>query len=312
MSRRVVVTVGTLALLVGCIGCAPELEDYWGDAATFEYPDQPPESLDIVSYNVFLRPRTISTKDATACRGEEIGELLANQDADIVALQESWERHAVSAMVDEAEVTLPYRVLSKPRAAFFRNTSGGLSILSKWPIEDVRTQRYETCSGEDCLASKGILHAVIRVSETSRVHVVTTHLDSGGTGGDRQTRAEQIAELRDFIEEIDPRSGPIMLMGDFNVDGVAAGEEYEKLLASLRANPDFERGSSTVNCQTNVSCDTPAPPEQLDYVFTQSGESRMFRYQTTHLPLATSACGGEVNYLSDHRAVSATYDLFLR
>jgi endonuclease/exonuclease/phosphatase family metal-dependent hydrolase len=304
--------VGVIVVASLCVGCAPKLEDHWNNADSFDYPDQPPESLDILSYNVFLRPRSISTSDHTACRGEEIGELLANRDADLVALQESWERHGVDALVDESESKLPFRVLSKPRAAPFKNVSGGLSILSRWPIDDVRTHRYSACNGEDCLASKGILQAVIRVSPSQRVQVVTTHLDAGNQSGDRRARAVQIAELRDFLADIEPRSGPVMLVGDFNVDGVAGGTEYEDLLTSLRANEDFERGESTINCDTNVSCDHPAPPEQLDYVLTLAGENRMFRYQTRHMPLATSACGGEVNYLSDHRAVSATFDLFLR
>jgi hypothetical protein len=88
--------------------------------------------------------------------------------------------------------------------------------------------------------------------------------------------------------------------------------EYEDLLTSLRANEDFVRRESTINCDTNISCDNPAPPEQLDYVLKLAGEYRIFRYETRHMPLVTSACGGEVNYLSDHRVVSATFDLFLR
>ncbi|MGM0557753.1 MAG: sphingomyelin phosphodiesterase [Myxococcota bacterium] len=312
MLQRVPGMIGAAVIVAVLCGCGPEVEDYRNNADTFPYSEQAPESLDILSYNVFLRPSSISTKDSTDCRGREIGMTLSALDADIVALQEAWQVNAVASMIEESEDALPFRVVNKPEAALLRTSSGGLSILSRWPVEDVRTMRYDRCHGEDCLATKGVLHAIIRVSSSHRINVVNTHLDSGEESGDREARADQLDQLREFVAEIDPSTGPIVVLGDFNVDAIAAVDEYETLVSRLRANEDFDLGLSTVNCATNVSCNRLTEPEQLDYVFTRNGENRLFRYETRYLPLATSACGGEVNFLSDHRAVSTTYDAFLR
>jgi endonuclease/exonuclease/phosphatase family metal-dependent hydrolase len=312
MLQRVVGSIGLAAILVVLCSCGPDVEDYWNNADSFPYPEQAPQSLDIVSYNVFLRPTTISTNDYTDCRGRQIGETLASLDADVVALQEAWQVEAVASMIDASEDALPFRVVDKPSARLFTTSSGGLSVLSRWPVEDVRTMRYDRCHGEDCFATKGALHVVIRVSPSHRINVVNTHLDSGKEGGDREARAHQLDQLREFIAEIEPSTGPVVLLGDFNVDAIEAVDEYEALISRLRAAEDFDLGLSTVNCSTNVSCDRLTEPQQLDYVFTRAGENRLLRYRTRHLPLATSACGGEVNFLSDHRAVSATYDAFLR
>lgn len=299
-----------VATLLGVCACGPDLQDHLNNPTTHSYPEQAPSSLELLSYNVFLRPESISTRDHTRCRGNRIGEVLAVMDADIVALQESWQREAVTSLVDRSGEALPYRVLSKPRAAFFKNVSGGLSILSRWPIEDVRTLRFDTCHGEDCLATKGAIHAVIRVTGTSRINVVNTHLDAGDANGDRRARARQIEQLRDFVADIDRNTGPVVLLGDFNVDGIAAHEEFGDLLTQIRVNHDFDVGKSTLNCETNVSCGQSRIREQIDFVFTPTGESRLFRYDTRHLPLRTTACGPDVDYLSDHRAVSTTYDAF--
>ncbi len=278
----------------------------------FVIPEQTPEQVRVLSYNVFLRPGPINFLDETSCRARRIGSWLSNADVDIVALTETFERRDVSALVSQARGQFPYQVVSEPAGSGLLGVSGGLSILSRWPIEETRTLTYDECSGalSDCVANKGAVHAVVRVSEDSRINVVATHLDAGRWGGDRKARAAQVRQLRDFIAEIDPEVGPTMVVGDFNIDALADDGEYEELIGALDVADHLPRKPSTLNCKMNIFCDEPAAPERLDYVFTALDETRLVRTETRHLPMADDVCGN-ARFLSDHRAVWATFDTAL-
>lgn len=297
-------------LLVAATSCAARTSSdapTGAAAAAFEVPATPPGELRVLTYNVFLRPEPISFGDQTSCRAQRIGGWLARADADIVALTETFHPDDVSSLMRRAADRFPHRVVSQPSGSGLLGVSGGLSILSRWPIEASRTLTYSSCSGpfSDCVAAKGAVHAVLRVAEHARVNVVATHLDAGGWRGDRKARAAQLAELRAFVDEIDPAVGPTIVLGDFNIDALADGGEYEELLERLGVRAHSVDQPSTLNCKTTIRCEEPVPAERLDYIFTHAADRRLQRRSTEHLPMEDPACGAR--FLSDHRAVRATF-----
>ncbi len=204
--------------------------------------EQPLESLKVLTYNTFLRPAPISWGDANQCRATEIGQELAKRadELDLVVLNESFAKDAVQQLADTVGKRFPYRVLRRPRADVLR-TSGGLSLLSRHPIRTVYTDTFEMCAYDDCLSTKGFLHAVVELSETLRVNVLATHLDAGDSTQDRTARENQVATIRDYMDRRGVgKKWPTLLMGDMNVDGLREPEdnaEYRSTLAHLSKQP---------------------------------------------------------------------------
>jgi endonuclease/exonuclease/phosphatase family metal-dependent hydrolase len=207
-------------------------------------PDIP--SLRVLSYNVFLRPPPVGWGDANDCRARRIGEELAERadQLDIVALSETFAKGPVETLVENLGNRFPYRVTRQPSSSFGR-TNGGLSLFSRFPIRKVYAKKFNTCSLDDCLATKGFIHAIVELSEQLKVNVISTHLDAGGGRADRKSRARQLNIIRDYMT--DKRVGqqwPTLLMGDMNVDGIrgpgarlglqrAGRSEYQTMLQTL-------------------------------------------------------------------------------
>jgi endonuclease/exonuclease/phosphatase family metal-dependent hydrolase len=273
-----------------------------------DIPATPPDELHVLSYNVFLRPKPISARDYTQERAKQIGQWLAGADVDIAALQEAWDPDAVSLILEEVKDKLPYFVVGQPGRATTKLTSGGLLILSRWPIEQMRTLVYDQCNWTDCLATKGAVHVVIHLATNSYLNFVTTHLDAGKYDRDYKARATQVEQLRQFIAQIDSNVGPTLIAGDFNVDALTGDGEYELLTSTLAVEPDATAMLSTINCdlEESISCEAPQAPRHIDYIFIRSGEQQLSLSETRQVPLATNAIDAHVRYLSDHRAVLAT------
>jgi endonuclease/exonuclease/phosphatase family metal-dependent hydrolase len=215
-----------------------------------------------LTYNTFLRPPPVGWGDANECRATRIGGLLARRaDAfDVVALEESFSESALRDLLDALGERLPYRILRQPNSTFMR-TNGGLTLLSAHPIESYTTRSFDTCSGADCLATKGFVHAVLTLSSTLKLNVVATHLDAGDGWGDRTARRRQLGRIRSYLEtNTSIQRWPTVLLGDMNVDGLAAPRGSE----TPRSRTDGYRemmqrlGQSCVSCQSalcHATCD---------------------------------------------------------
>ena len=276
-------------------------------------PAMPPDEVRVLSYNVFMRPEPISNADHTLERAALIGQWIEGAEVDIVALQEAWEPGAISLLLEAVADEFPYYASDRPVRKFGKIVSGGLLILSRWPIEEVQTVVYDSCHLADCLAAKGATHALIRIAEDAYLNLVVTHLDAGSAARDRQVRAMQIEQLRQFLEGIDRQAGPLLIAGDFNIDSHAEDGEYKMLTATLNIETHSPPDASTVNCELEASifCETPVPAKQIDYIFTTTGDGRLLPGETQIFPHVTDAIDGEVKYLSDHRAVWGTFEISL-
>ena len=213
------------------------------------------EQLRVLTYNVFLRPPPVGWGDRTVCRARHIGQTLAGEPIprDILVFNETFDGHALSKLADAISERFPYRILAYPKAQGL-STNGGLSLFSRFPVERWTAERFRHCSGNfnDCMATKGFLHALIRVSSHLKVNVLATHLNSGGDANAQQARREQLAQIRDFVNSSRLFDRwPTLLMGDLNVNGIRFGPvdpatgrstEYARTMSFL--------GNTCVSCQT--------------------------------------------------------------
>lgn len=121
---------------------------------------------------------------------------------------------------DARLVCSPYYVMGPDSGWLPVQQDGGLVILSRYPITACSAFSFNTSSGTDKLAGKGVLYARIQIgpSEEDYIHVFNTHLQSHDYPG---TRQEHIKELLDFVAGIIGPEGinsrPVLIMGDFNV-----------------------------------------------------------------------------------------------
>jgi endonuclease/exonuclease/phosphatase family metal-dependent hydrolase len=233
------------------------------------------QRLRVLSYNVFLRPAPVNWRDHNTCRARQIGQMLTEETVarDIVVLNETFDVTATEELAQRASQRFPHQVLVQPGARGLR-ISGGLSILSRHPIEQWRSQRFDRCSGKfnDCLANKGFVWALIRVSEHLKVNVVATHMNSGRDSGARKARRAQLEQIRDFVDSTHHSARwPTLFVGDLNVDGLR-WEPYDSDDGQLTeyAQAKSLLGDTCIACQT-TSCFASCDPYPIDTFRQQNG-----------------------------------------
>jgi len=151
---------------------------------------------------------------------------------------------------------------------------GGIGLVTRHTIERSGSWRF-TGSGGPLRAARGVLYARVAISGSAlRVEAYVVHLSAGRGGAEQRRR-----ELRALSEVIAANSGssgnPVLILGDFNVDGTpGVSAEYDRMVELLRqprdlwreANPTLE--GYTFDCRGNAlaamrKCDDQA---RIDYV----------------------------------------------
>ena len=297
-----------------------------GPSSTARAQGGPADPLAIAHYNVqFLFPSFFPSFifDAfdhfppTTGRAELIGKTMACQD--IVSFNEvsNDERRADLFAAMEANAAAcgtPARIDGGARFwDFFVGPHNGqtnpvlddeIAIASRFPIVQTHTLVYEDCSGVDCLADKGALHA--RVWRGSGFHgrdaldVFVTHSNDG----DAAVLQAQFAELRDFIKANHDPEIPVVVMGDFNTNG-NPGEVsnpsslYNTMIATLReAVPDLDDRGAGAAEPTNAEKDA-----RIDFVLVAGAETEPITVNYFEGSDDTLPLNGR---LSDHAALLTT------
>jgi hypothetical protein len=199
---------------------------------------QNPNVLNALFYNVQM----ITFGVSGMAQANERGALLPAQISefqDVVVFSEVFddaarEDHFVPAM--EA-AGFPYRtaILNEPSGIIPFPVNGGVMTFSRWPIEVEAEIDFEECgqAAQDCLSNKGIKYA--RINKLGkRYHIFGTHMDAGSAEDDIFARRTQMAEMREFIANVNiPAHEPVIFGGDFNTDPVDGNNDYQAFLDSI-------------------------------------------------------------------------------
>lgn len=211
-------------------------------------------NVSILSYNLYCLPWLATTFSPASCPlpHERSSAFLEHiHDYDIVSLQEVWDPHYTN--IEKYAKSHNMHVVGSSAPSSFRYISlrifgGGLMIVSKYPIVDRQEIIFDRGWDADRFVTKGVLYAKVQVG-ASFVHVFNTHLQASyGYEFDfvnnpyMHPRQKQIKRMTAFIERITEKDNyPIMIMGDFNVNGRAAPDdgadstEYVDMVESLRS-----------------------------------------------------------------------------
>lgn len=322
----------------------------WRSAAAHESPRLPASAgttvpLKLLSYNVFNRAWPMNT-DNQSCRAKRLGEVLAKSDLDVIALFES--NHAGDTKLLTAGAAaggLRPAAISQPSQSRLTPSNGGITLLSRHPIEAWSAHAFTTCSWVDCLAEKGFVHAVVRINDELRINIIASHANADNAGhepNDAAARASQFKQVSDFyLSSVDKRY-PTFLLGDLNVNAIAFDSpEYRALVSKLSASESDppvdayralhtwssvsgpDRAANTYNCinEKMQPCNSPDAPEfagaraRYDLTF-QLGPKALQQFSpATQVRVVSSepdafaddSCG--TTYLSDHKGLRTEVEI---
>ena len=203
-----------------------------------QYEEVEKTGIRAMSWNVRLFPTMIAkaSVEFQTSRVALIGAAILNSEAEIVLLQEVWDRKYCEKIHSWVRKEYPYFAYSdsKIRGPFL---GAGLMVLSKKPISEVNTLFYdpkEMPLSVEMLSSKGAMRF-----KTYGLIIANTHLmsDMHTAPGGSDHRIRQAAQLSRFCEECD------IIGGDFN-----AGKSEKRLEPALYPLRDASRdGFGTAN-----------------------------------------------------------------
>ncbi len=158
--------------------------------------------LKVLSYNVHQGLSALRRVDIT----QGIASLLKTSGADIVCLQEVWQRHGVSEQQLEQLCDNNWDFQIYERNAVFPEGAQGNAILSRFPIMRYRNVDISLLPFE----RRGFLHAELKMNNMI-LHVICVHL-----GLVRYERHHQLKEMSLYVEKNIKRTAPLIVAGDFN------------------------------------------------------------------------------------------------
>lgn len=173
----------------------------------------------VITWNVKGLPAPLRIGGARAYR--RIAGLLAADLSDVLVMQE-----AFTALAKAIAKAAGYRsIVFGAGATFPRHVvDSGLVLASHHDLSDTSRMSFgrQRCAGIDCLANKGALAARVRMPET-QVDVFTLHLNWHRDAYEPPKEArpemfEQIAFLRQYVEDRRDATIPAIIAGDFNFD----------------------------------------------------------------------------------------------
>ncbi len=198
---------------------------------------QDPNVLNVMYYNVQMITFGISGMAQASDRGALLpAQISAHQD--VVAFSEAFDDGPREDDLTPAMTAagFPYRttILNAPGLIPIP-TNGGVIIFSRWPIEAEDEIDFAECgqAAQDCLANKGVKYAKIN-KMGKRYHVFGTHMDAGSGADDTYARRTQMAEIRDFIADLEiPENEAVIFGGDFNTDPIDSDNDYQAFLDTM-------------------------------------------------------------------------------
>ena len=250
------------------------------------------DQLTLMTYNVMLLPSILVFERDQMTRADLLTRAKFLRTSDILCLQEVFQSEPSDVLLTALEETYPYStpVLGDEEDGDewserwnvptgdspLKFVSGGVTILSKWPIVYAVEYFYNhSCSAHTFVRTGFVYSLILYGPEKLPVHVFGTHLqpnDHRGcyTYGEDRTREQQMTELNDFIRSRNiSRTELVFILGDFNINRYHT-QQYQAMLRILNVQSQQLHPASvpcswdsTYNAMTNSKHDN----QLLDYIF---------------------------------------------
>lgn len=271
--------------------------------------------ISIMSYNVMLVPRLLVLERDQITRVRLLSKAKFLRQSDILCLQEVFQPKPTEMLLDSLAETYPYStpILGNQDdmnywdetwnhdigRSSLKFVSGGLIILSKWPIVYAIQYFYRnTCSGRTFVRSGFIYTKILYGKNEIPIHVIGTHLQPSDHRGcyissENAVREKQMLELIGFIDDRNiSKNELIFFLGDFNVDKYNI-EQYETMIDLLRVQ-EHKLYPTSILCSWDSSFNAMTSTNHqenqlLDYIFLHKDHrlNNSFWYNLIMDPLAS-------------------------
>lgn len=243
--------------LFSCIGSAIA---YDGSGESSE------KKISVMTWNVKLLPRIATfLKHYPVKRAKIIPTKLIEENADIISLQEAFDRTSLRILRKKLQSVYPYTAGFKNRSGITFKKAGGVIIFSKYPVKELESIAYDNSIGIDKFAKKGAL--LVEVDHpVSKFQVLGTHMQAGGG---KEIKIGQYQQAAALLKRHEKTGVPQFATGDFNTK-YADTLLYPKLLQSL------EMEDGPISSELKVTSDhllndmdsyDPNRRHLIDYVF---------------------------------------------
>lgn len=218
------------------------------------------DSLQIVSWNVFLRPSFL--RDGQLERVGGIGDYLNKTQADVLVLQEVFHNRARKRLIEALQANYPYQ--TKVGKTSFFGVSSGVLIFSKLPIRNERHIYFKRAILADRLAVKGGVLAEIDFHGLV-IDIIGTHLQAGGGETGIEIRKEQLKDLLQLTAE----DRPTVFAGDFNI--AQQSDAFGVMLEILNCETVDPAGQLryTANFSDHGLMKSSGLPKWIDFILTR-------------------------------------------
>ncbi len=255
--------------------------------------DDDPSQIILMSYNVMLVPRLMVYERDQITRAHLLTKAKFLRKNDVLCLQEVFQPKPSQILLNSLSETYPFstpilgdkdnedywdeiqnRHIGRGTLKFI---SGGLTILSKWPIIHAVQYFYRNSCGGHTFARNGFIYVRILYGENEiPIHVIGTHLQPSNHRGcylstEDEVREKQMNEITSFIDARNiSKDELVFLLGDFNIDKYNI-EQYEAMIDILRVENQSLYPSSipcTWDSSFNAMTNSKHQENQLlDYIF---------------------------------------------
>jgi len=197
-------------------------------ASSFAQQEEPIGTLNILSWNIFMRPAGLFW-DGQFERAKHIGALLKDSEYDVLVFQEAFGKKSMDLLRRALDGAFPYEIRPKADGKAF---SSGLWVLSRLPIKNIQSIFFDACAGIDCGASKGAVF--FEVDKDGVIYqLLNTHLQAEEGRKYAQVRAKQFTQMNGLLEQHAKEGVTQLVLGDMNTSRDNE-EDYQEMIALLQ------------------------------------------------------------------------------
>lgn len=211
--------------------------------------------LKVMTWNTGLGPGFMSIDNRLKKPEERIDsilEMIDQQDANILSLQEVFDEDATNLLVQELNKR-GYDCVHSVLGSSSITLSSGLLLAVKresgihLEIEEIKVWKFRNLAGADALANKGLLGLklnMVRYGVSQTLHLFNTHLQaSTESSGFGDVRQEQVAAISNTVKQWTKgaKKSGVVLCGDLNFGLIPLEKSDDKKLIPLHPSASPEK-----------------------------------------------------------------------
>jgi endonuclease/exonuclease/phosphatase family metal-dependent hydrolase len=242
---------------------------------------------------------------------------LLSSGADIIALQEVYDRKHQARLADDLKAAYPHHAVSPIRP--WRPLGAALMLLSKFPIAETQFIMFKDVPPDERLfVDKGMIVATVDAGSFGPIVISNSHHTSGGMlhhpegAYTSRARSRQYRQLFDVLDR--DASADRFAVGDFNCGPEALPKNYQELLSSGYTDAwaaCHNASAPTWDPKNELNAHGPhrlTSAQRMDHILFRAGARRSITVKDVKIIFndpCVSVSGGRKVTISDHYGLAA-------